>query len=321
MTGAAVAEASAPPREPALRRAPEPAATAPAAAGPIPATVGAAVGAAAARLRAGGIDTPYLDAAVLLAHLLGISKERLFAEYPEPLAEADRARFERLLERREAGEPVAYLRGCKEFYGRPFLVDRRVLIPRPETELLVQAALDLGDAAAAAAGGNLAAHDAGTGSGAIAVTLQLERPGWRVSASDLSPAAVTVALCNRDRLGAAALALQVCDLLPPAPAHWDLIVANPPYLTSAEVAGLRGRGWPEPALALDGGAGGLEPSRRLIACARRRLRPGGVLLLETAAARADALARELERHGFAPHELRRDLAGLPRVLIARRGAR
>lgn len=287
----------------------------------VPATVGAAVGAAAARLRAGGIDTPYLDAAVLLAHLLGVSKERLFAEYPEPVAAADRVRFEQLLARREAGEPVAYLRGCKEFYGRPFVVDRRVLIPRPETELLVQAALEVGDALAAAAGGGPAVHDAGTGSGAIAVTLQLERPAWRVSASDLSPGAVAAARRNRDCLGAGTLALQTCDLLPPAPAHWDLIAANPPYLTSAEVAELRGRGWPEPALALDGGAGGLEPSRRLIAGARRRLRPGGALLIETAAARAAELARELERHGFAPPELRRDLAGLPRVLIARRGAR
>ena len=295
--------------------------TAPPSAAPAPATVGAAVGAAAARLRAGGIDTPFLDAAVLLAHLLGVSKERLFAEYPEPLADAHRGRFEQLLERRAAGEPVAYLRGCKEFYGRPFLVDRRVLIPRPETELLVQAALDLGDAAAAAAGGSPAVHDAATGSGAIAVTLKLERPAWGVTASDLSPEAVTAAQRNRDRLGAAPLPLQVCDLLPPAPGQWDLIVANPPYLTSAEVAGLRGRGWPEPALALDGGAGGLGPSRRLIACARRRLRPGGALLLETAAARAAALACELERHGFAPPELRRDLAGLPRVLIARRGTR
>ena len=281
---------------------------------PTSATVGAAVGAAGVRLRGCGTDTPWLDAAVLLAHLLGVSKERLFAAYPEPLPAAVGARFAQVLARRAAGEPVAYLRGCQEFYGRPFLVDRRVLIPRPETELLVEAALDRG-------AGAPAVHDAGTGSGAIAVTLQLERPQWRVSASDVAPAAVAAARRNRDRLGAAPLPLQVCDLLPPAPAHWDLIVANPPYLTSAEVAAMRGRGWPEPALALDGGADGLGPSRRLIAAARRRLRPGGALLLETAADRAAALARELQRHGFAPPELWRDLAGRPRVLIAHWGAR
>ena len=122
--------------------------------------------------------TPWLDAAVLLAHTLGVSKERLFAVYPEPLPEAARGRFERLLARREAGEPVAYLRGYKEFYGRPFIVDRRVLIPRPETELLVEALLGCGDALAAGRG-SVALHDVGTGSGAIAVTVQLERPAWR----------------------------------------------------------------------------------------------------------------------------------------------
>lgn len=287
-----------------------------------PVTIGAAVGAAAARLRARGTATPYLDAAVLLAHLLEVSKERLFAAYPEPLPAVTRARFERVLERRAAGEPVAYLRGCKEFYGRPFHMDRRVLIPRPETELLVQAALRRGDAGAAAgAVPAVAVHEVGTGSGAVAVTLQLERPGWRVSASDLSPAAVAVARRNRDGLGAAPLRLRVCDLLPPAPARWDLIVANLPYLTSAEVARLRRRGSPEPALALDGGADGLEPSRRLLAGAPRRLRPGGALLLETGAGGAAALASALERHGFAPPELWHDLAGLPRVLIAHRGAR
>ena len=285
-----------------------------------PLTVRAAVGAASARLHARGMATPWLEATVLLAHAIGISKERLFAVYPEPLPEDARNRFERLLARREAGEPVAYLRGYKEFYGRPFIVDRRVLIPRPETELLVEALLACGDALAAGRG-SVALHDVGTGSGAIAVTVQLERPAWRVSGSDLSPPAVAAALRNRDGLGAGTLRLRVCDLLPPAPARWDLIAANPPYLTSAEVADLGRRGWPEPALALDGGDDGLGPSRRLIAAARGRLRPGGALVLETGAERAAALARCLERHGFAAPELRRDLAGLPRVLVAHRRTR
>lgn len=285
-----------------------------------PLTARAAVGAARARLHARGIATPWLDAAVLLAHALGVSKERLFAVYPEPLREDARLRFERLLARREAGEPVAYLRGYKEFYGRPFIVDHRVLIPRPETELLVEELLRCGDALAAERG-SVALHDVGTGCGAIAVTVQLERPAWRVSGSDLSPQAVAAALRNRDGLGAGTLRLRVCDLLPPAPARWDLIAANPPYLTGAEVAQLRRRGWPEPALALDGGDDGLGPSRRLIAAARGRLRTGGALVLETGAERAAALAGCLERHGFARPELRRDLAGLPRVLIAQRRAR
>ena len=280
-----------------------------------PVTVRDALLSASDRLRSRGLATPYLDATVLLAHIHGASKERLFAALPERLPAATYARFGELLERRAAGEPVAYLRGYKEFYGRPFVVDRRVLIPRPETELLVEAALDCG-AALAARRAPLAVHDVGTGSGAIAVTLQLERPAWRVSASDVSAAAVAGALRNRDGLGAGALRLRVCDLLPAAPAQWDLIVANPPYLTTAEVAALRQRRWPEPMLALDGGADGLAPTWRLIDCARLRLRPGGALILETAADRAAAVARYLVDQGFATPRLRYDLAGLPRVLIA-----
>ena len=284
-------------------------------------TVRGAVLAGRDRLRTAGADTPYLDAVVLLAHALGVSKERVFAAYPDPLPAAARDRFRQLVARRGAGEPVAYLRGRKEFYGRPFLVDRSVLIPRPETELLVEAVLRAGDGLAAARGGAVALHDVGTGSGAIAVTVSLERPGWRVGASDVSPAAVAVAERNRDRLGAAGVRLEVCDLLPAAPAHWDLVAANLPYLSSGEVAALRRRRWPEPELALDGAGDGLAPSRRLVDRVRGRLRPGGALLLETAADRADELAGYLEERAFAPVTVAADLAGRPRVVTAYRGPR
>ena len=281
-------------------------------------TVRAAVLDGRDRLRAAGVDSPYLDAVVLLAHALGVSKERLFTAFPEPLPAPARDRFRQLVGRRGDGEPVAYLRGYKEFYGRPFLVDRAVLIPRPETELLVEAALRAGDALAAGHG-SVALHDVGTGSGAIAVTVSLERPGWRVGGSDLSPAAVAVAERNRDGLGAAGVRLEVCDLLPAAPGYWDLIVANLPYLSSGEVAALRRARWPEPELALDGAADGLTPSRRLIDRARTHLRPGGTLLLETAADRAGDLAGYLEERGFAPVTVQPDLAGRPRVVAAHGG--
>ena len=285
------------------------------------ATVRAALLDGRKRLREAGVEAPYLDAVVLLAHALGVSKERLFAAFPDPLPAAARERFRRFVGRRAAGEPVAYLRGYKEFYGRPFLVDRSVLIPRPETELLVDAALRAGDAVAAARGGAVTLHDVGTGSGAIAVTVSLERPGWRVGASDVSAAAVAVAARNRDGLGAAGVRLEVCDLLPAVPAQWDLVAANLPYLSSGEVAGLRRRRWPEPELALDGAADGLAPSRRLIDRAQGRLRPGGALLLETAADRADRLAGYLAERGFAPVTVQPDLAGLPRVVVAYGGPR
>ena len=280
------------------------------------ATVRAAVLDGRDRLRAAGVEGPYLDAVVLLAHALGVSKERLFAAFPDALPAAVCDRYRELVQRRAAGEPVAYLRGYKEFYGRPFLVDRAVLIPRPETELLVEAVLRAGDRLAAARGGAVAVHDVGTGSGAIAVTVSLERPGWRVGGSDVSPAAVAVAQRNRAGLGAGGVHLEVCDLLPEAPAQWDLVAANLPYLSSAEVAALRRRHWPEPELALNGAADGLAPSRRLIDGARRRLRPGGALLMETAAERADDLARYLEERGFTPVTVEPDLAGRPRVVVA-----
>ena len=143
-----------------------------------PASIRDALLAGRDRLRDAGVASPYLDAVVLLAQVLQVAKERLFAALPEPLPEAAAVPYQRLVARRCAGEPVAYLRGYKEFYGRPFLVDRAVLIPRPETELLVDAALETGDAVAARRGA-VTLHDVGTGSGAIAVTLSLERPGWR----------------------------------------------------------------------------------------------------------------------------------------------
>ena len=190
-----------------------------------PASVRDALLAGRDRLRAAGVEGPYLDAVVLLAHVLGVAKERLFAALPEPLPETAAAPYRQLLARRCAGEPVAYLRGYKEFYGRSFVVSRDVLIPRPETELLVEAALAAGDAMAARRG-RVALHDVGTGSGAVAVTVALERPGWRVGGSDLCAAAVAVAERNRRGLGAAGVRLRVCDLLPPAPAAWDLIVGQ-----------------------------------------------------------------------------------------------
>ena len=281
------------------------------------ATVRAAVLDGRDRLREAGVEGPYLDAVVLLAHALGVSKERLFAAFPDALPAPVRDRYRELVKRRAAGEPVAYLRGYKEFYGRPFLV----LIPRPETELLVEAALHAGDELAARRGGAPALHDVGTGSGAIAVTVALERPGWRVGGSDVSPAAVAVAERNRAGLGAPGVRLAVCDLLPAAPAQWDLVVANLPYLSSAEVAGLRRRRWPEPELALDGAADGLAPSRRLVDRTHGRLRPGGALLLETAAERADELAAYLQERGFAPVAVEPDLAGRPRVVVAYGGSR
>jgi release factor glutamine methyltransferase len=213
--------------------------------------------------------------------------------------------------RRGAGEPTAYLTGAREFYGRRFEVDGRVLVPRPETELAVEAAL-----AALPEGG--AALDLCTGSGCIGVTLALERPTARVVAVELSPGALAVARQNADRLSAALELLEGDLYAPLAPgARFDVVVANPPYVPSGELPRLAREIAHEPALALDGGPDGLSVLRRIVADAPRHLRPGGALVLETHESHAESVPRLCREAGLAHAEMRRDLAGLPRLTVAR----
>ncbi len=257
-----------------------------------------------------GVDAPRLTAELLLAHALGCDRVRLYLDFDKPLGEPELAAFRALVKRRAAGEPTAYLLGRKEFYGRPFRVDRRVLVPRPETELLVEAALP-----ALPEGG--AALDLCTGTGCIGITLALERPGARVTAVDLSPEALAVAKENAAALGAAVDLLQG-DLFGPVPpeARFHVIASNPPYVPSGELPGLSREVRQEPALALDGGPDGLAVARRLVAEAPGRLLPGGALLVELHESHAEALPALCREAGFGRVELRRDLAGLPRFVVA-----
>ncbi|BDG10102.1 peptide chain release factor N(5)-glutamine methyltransferase [Anaeromyxobacter paludicola] len=258
----------------------------------------------------GGVDAPRLTAEVLLAHALGCDRVRLYLDFDKPLGEPELAAFRALVKRRAAGEPTAYLVGRREFYGRPFAVDRRVLVPRPETELLVEAAL-----AALPEGG--AALDLCTGTGCVGITLALERPGARVTAVDLSPDALAVARANAAALGASVELLEG-DLFAPVPPErrFDVIASNPPYVPTGELAGLSREVRQEPALALDGGADGLAVARRIVAEAPRRLAPGGTLLVELHESHAESLPALCRAAGFAEVELRKDLAGLPRLAVA-----
>ena len=272
---------------------------------------------AAARLRAGGgtgADSPFLDATLMLATARGEPKERTLASLPDPLGATAARRLEVLVDRRTCGEPLAYIRGFKEFYGRAFAVDERVLIPRPETELLVELALDsVPEAAPTREGGPPRAHDVGTGCGAVAITLALERPGWSVSASDISDGALQVCGGNATALGATLVSLEHADLLPISGGPWRLIVANLPYVPSTEYRALAAAGWPEPAVALDGGPDGLDQVRRLVAGVGQRLAPEGRLLLEIGAEQGSAVAEALASAGLRRVELFHDLAGRPRV--------
>jgi release factor glutamine methyltransferase len=281
-----------------------------------------------------GSGTPSLDASLLLAFVLGIEKDKLLASGPEPLGEGDHGRFLALIGERAKGRPVAHLVGRKEFWGRDFFVNASVLVPRPDTELLVETALRLGDAlrndavSGEAGGKSIRVHEACTGSGCVALSLALDRPEWSVSASDISEAALEVAARNADKLIAPDLrpcfrlfAADLFDLPEGIPrgagAGYDLLLANPPYVPSEEASRLA-VSWGEPRLALDGGSDGLDLYRRLAPEAAGLLAPGGFLLAEASPEEAAELRRILSGEGFIAVETIADLAGLERVTVGRK---
>lgn len=259
-------------------------------------------------------DTPRLDAEILLAHTLGWSRARLLARLQEPIPDDALQTFRALVQRRAAREPVAYLIGRKEFYGLEFFVDRRVLVPRPDTETLVDAALEWARQRFSSQDALLIA-DIGTGSGCIAVALATHIPNALVYAIDLSADALAVARQNVERHGVADRVTLLCgDLLAPLPQPVDLLVSNPPYTVLDDIdVGVRLH---EPRLALDGGSDGLAIYRRLLAAAPQALRPGGALMLEIGATQAEAVtARARQAFPAAAVRVVRDLAGRDRVVV------
>lgn len=289
-------------------------------------TVREASAAGAARLAEAGVDSPALDASLLLAHILGTDRASLLASGPDNVPSDAEAAYEALIERRAAGTCVAYLVGYKEFRGLAFAVTPAVLVPRPDTETLVEAALAWIDAHPAVdAGRPLRVLDACTGSGCVAISLKAERPALSVGACDVSEAALEVARNNaRTLLGGPAeesreagteppVAFYRSDLLSDVPGRFDLIVSNPPYVPAADIDGLAPEVRGEPRLALDGGKDGLDLVRRLIAEARDRLDPGGRILIEAGWDQSPEICRLLSRSGFGRIEAFRDLGGHERV--------
>jgi release factor glutamine methyltransferase len=267
-----------------------------------------------------GNKSARLDAELLLSEALGFDRIKLIVEAERPLADEELGRYRDLIKRRRASEPIAYILGRREFFALPMLVDRRVLIPRPDTEILVETALQ----------GTRERHlygrmlDLCTGSGCVAIAFAKERPTWRVTAVDLSPDAASVARENVQRAGVVHnVAVLEGDLFAALPegARFELITANPPYIPSAEIAELDAdvRDF-EPRLALDGGVDGLHVTRRLVSEALRYLSPGGLLALEGGFDQAPAVAALLEASGFVEIARSRDLAGVERVVSGRRSA-
>lgn len=267
----------------------------------------------AARRLAGVSDSPRAEAERLLAEVQGLPRSRLVAGLAPPPDAAQRARFEAWIERRSAGEPHAYLIGRQPFRQIEVAVTPAVLIPRPETELLVDWALECLQALADEGVGDPAVWDVATGSGCVALALACERPGLRLAASDLSAAALAVARANGEALGCTGIEwLQADALALPEPGRrFDLIVANPPYIAEQDphLPALRH----EPTLALVSGAEGLDCLRRLVAQAPGRLHAGGRLLLEHGYDQAAAVRALLAQAGFAGILTRRDYGGQERL--------
>jgi len=269
-------------------------------------------------LRSKGCDAPRLDAELLLAKALGATRLELYLQFDRPLEGGELERCRDLVRRRGAREPVAYLLGEKEFRSLAFEVNADVLVPRPETETLVEEALAFLDGRGAR---EADVADVGTGSGCIAVAVAHASPGARVAATDVSAAALAVAARNAARHGVAdriAFAhgpfLDAVD----AAARFDLVASNPPYVLPSEEPSLPPELRFEPRAALfvpDGDAGAMH--RALAEAARARLRAGGGLMVEIGETQGDAASRALREAGFADVRVRKDLAGDDRVVIGR----
>ncbi|MDY7115946.1 peptide chain release factor N(5)-glutamine methyltransferase [Halomonas sp. SSL-5] len=283
------------------------------------ATLDALLAEAAARLVAAGSPSARLDAEVLLCHVLGVERTWLYTWGDRQAEEAPTRRFRALVARREAGEPVAYLTGEREFWGLALATAPSTLIPRPDTETLVEAALALAEATR----GRLL--DLGSGSGAIALAFASERPGWRVLGLELRPEAVALARHNAARHALANATFRESDWFAALAgededARFDLVVSNPPYIAADDPHLALGDVRFEPRSALVADDQGLADLRSLVKGAREYLLPGGWLLLEHGFRQAAAVREALVAAGYAEVASRRDLGGHERISLGRQPA-
>ena len=254
-------------------------------------------------------DSPRLDAELLLGKVLGLSRAGLIARGSEPVALHSEQAYAVLIEKRLRGAPVAYLTGTREFWSLPLTVTPAVLVPRPETELLVELALER-----IPENRMISILDLGTGSGAIALAIASERPGIRVTGVDISPAALEVAIQNSRDLGLTHIDWRLGSWFEAVPGEkFDVIVANPPYVAAADPAlqALRA----EPAIALSAGPTGLDALSAIARAAASHLKDHGWLLLEHGSDQAPDVARLLQSHGFTGVRSQIDFSGKPRVTL------
>ena len=274
-------------------------------------TIREALAAGKAKLAVAGVENPALDASLLLAEVLGISRSALLVAAGDSPGEKSLAVFNEFIERRIAGECVAYILGKKEFYGLEFLVNPGVLVPRPDTETLVEAALSR-------LPGEGRMLDLCTGSGAVAIAVKHQMPGVEVWATDISPGALETAEVNAGRLlppgSIRFFRGNLFRALPDERPRFDLIVGNPPYVPTGEIPGLSPEVRAEPVLALDGGIDGLDLIRDIVRQSPGFLCPGGSLMLEADPRQMPGIAALFENAGFAELRMHRDLSGRDRVI-------
>lgn len=260
-------------------------------------------------LAARGVENARLNAEHLLAHALGLRRMELYLQFDRALGESERAPLRDLVKRRGAREPLQHILGTVEFHGRTFACDRRALVPRHETEQLVEIAIKT----AKAKPGASSILDVGTGSGVIALTLALELPDATIHATDTSGDALALAAENAVRHNLASrVTFHQADLLPPGNDKFDLIVANLPYIPAGDIAGLAEEVRRDPVAALDGGPDGLDIIRRLVTASTDRLAPGGSLLLEIGSGQSDAVTAMLEECKFRDISVHKDYQDIPR---------
>ena len=272
------------------------------------------------RLEEAGVTEARLESEVMLTDVLGVPRHRLYAYQDDVIPEGAVERLEEVVRRRLRREPLAYILGHREFYGVDLEVGAGVMVPRPETEMLVERALLVCLERMERPG--LAVADVGTGSGGIAVSLAMHLPGVRLYATDVSTEALEVARGNVEKFGLGErITLLEGDLLEPLPGQVDVVVANLPYIPSARLGELQPElGW-EPRVALDGGVDGMDELRRLMGQAAGRLAPDGVMLLEIDEGQGEPLCRLAGRlFPGAATLVEKDLAGLERLLVVECGA-
>lgn len=261
------------------------------------------------------IDTAYLDSSLLLSLCMGISKEKLYASFPEEVTSDEDSRFRKLLRDRAEGHPLAYLTKEKEFFGLMFHIDRGVLCPRPDTELLVEKVLSLTENNSTLTD----VLDLCTGTGCIAISIGVHNKKLNVTASDISSDAMSVFSRNNCSLADGSITFKKSSLFDHIEGKFDIIVSNPPYLTTEETDLRMEEGWKEPELALDGGKDGLDLIRIIINEAPAHLNDRGYLLIEAHPDQMEKMKVCMKKNGFENIIILKDLPGLDRVICGSRG--